>query len=76
MNEILPFTMTWTDLGSIITLSDVSQRQMPYNFIHISNLRNKLTEGKKETKNTLDYREQMVNREEVGGDMRKICEGN
>ena len=30
-NKILPFAMTWVDLGGVM-LSEVSQRQMPHDF--------------------------------------------
>ena len=50
-NEILPFAMTWIELESII-FSQISQsdRQIPYDFTHMWNLRNKINE-QKEKKN-------------------------
>ena len=45
-NEILPFAMTWIELGSIM-LSKISQkRQIPYDFTHMWNLRKKRDEHK------------------------------
>ena len=54
-----------------IMLSEISQseKQKPYDFTHMWNLRNRTNEqrGKKETNHkTLNYREQMVTRREVG----------
>ena len=45
-NEVLPFTMTWMELENIM-LSEVSlvrERQIPYNFTNMWNLRNKTDE--------------------------------
>ena len=39
-NEILLFAITWMDLESIM-LNEIRQRQMPYDFTHMWNLRNK-----------------------------------
>ena len=46
-----PLQTTWIDLESIM-LSEISQlreTQMPYDFIHMWNLRNKTNKGGKET---------------------------
>ena len=43
MNEILLFAVMWMELENIL-LSKISQRQMPYDFIHTWNLRNKTDE--------------------------------
>ena len=39
-NEILPFATTWMELDNIM-LSEVRERQIPYDFTHMWNLRNK-----------------------------------
>ena len=39
--EIMPFTATWMDL-EIIILSEISQRQISYDIIHMWNLKNEL----------------------------------
>ena len=49
-NEILPFPTTWMYLESIM-LNEISERQIPYNFTHVWNLRNKPT---KETNQKTD----------------------
>ena len=38
MNEIMPFTTTWMDL-EIVILSEVSQRQIPYDITYRRNLK-------------------------------------
>ena len=40
-NEILPFAMTRMELESI-TLSEIRERQIPYDFTYVWNLRNKI----------------------------------
>ena len=63
-NEILPFAMTWIELESIMLneISWVRKRQMPYDFTHMWNCRNKTNkqrERERETrKQILNYREQ------------------
>ena len=51
-NEILPFEMMWRELENIM-LSKMRQRQTPYDFTHMWNLRNKTNEhgGKKREAN-------------------------
>lgn len=50
---------------------------MPYYFIHMCNLKNKTKEEtNRKTKWTLKYREQMVNRGEVGRGIGEINEGD
>ena len=49
-NEILPFATTWMEPEGII-LSEISQRQIPYSFTYMWNLRNKTNE---QTKNPTD----------------------
>ena len=44
-NEILPFATTWMKLEGI-TLSEMSQRQISYDFTHMRNLRYKTDEHK------------------------------
>ena len=39
-NEILPFSITWMELEGIM-LSEISQRKISYDFVHMWNLRNK-----------------------------------
>ena len=62
--------MTWMELESII-LSEVTQeRQMPYNFTQIWNLRNKeRSKGRKRQikKQTHNYREQTDSYQNGGG---------
>ena len=41
--EVLPFATIWMDLEGII-LTNNSVRQIPYNFTHMWNLRNKTNE--------------------------------
>ena len=64
-NEILSFAMGWMELESIM-LSEISQRQIPYDFTHMWNLRNdkKTSKGDKKRerqtkKQTLNYRAQI-----------------
>ena len=38
-NEIMPFVATWMDL-EIIILSEVSQRQIPYDITYMWNVKN------------------------------------
>ena len=44
-NEILPFATTWMQLEGIM-LSEIRERQISYNFIHMRNLRYKTDERK------------------------------
>ena len=43
-NEILPFAMTWMELQCIMLSEIVNQRQIPYDFTNMWNLRNKTDE--------------------------------
>ena len=59
-NEILPFATTWMDLESVM-LSEISQRQMPYDFTYMWNLETKQNEQRKKThkqKHRLKHKEQ------------------
>ena len=51
-NEILPFTTMWMELERM----SVRERQIPYSFMHIWNLRNKQINivGKRETNQKAD----------------------
>ena len=44
-NEILPLATTWMDVKSII-LSEISQRQIPYDFTYVWNPKNKTNKQK------------------------------
>ena len=44
-NELLPFANTWMELEGIM-LSEISQKQIPYDFTHMWNLRYKTDEHK------------------------------
>ena len=46
-NEILPFATTWMDPEGII-LSEISQEEIPHDFTHMWNLRNKRAKEKRE----------------------------
>ena len=46
-NEILPFAMAWMELESIMISKPVRERQIPYDFTHMWNLRNKTSKEKK-----------------------------
>ena len=45
-NEILAFAMMWMELGYIM-LSEIRERQIPYDLIHTRNLRKKTDERKR-----------------------------
>ena len=45
-NEILPFATTWMELESIMLSQSVRQGQIPYDFTHMWNVRNKIDEHK------------------------------
>ena len=67
----MPFSTTWADLGGL-TLSEVSQlvtqKEIPYGFTHMWNLRNKRTKKKRETKKqTLKHGEQTSGYQKGGG---------
>ena len=57
-NEILPFAMMWMELEYILLseISQIQERQMPYDSTHMWNLRNKTDErwggGEKEERET------------------------
>ena len=89
-NEILPFTTTWMQLESIM-LSDnnsvrerqVRERQIPYDFTHMWNLRNKTNEQRKKRERdkprngllTIENKP-MVTRGDVGEGMGEIGDGD
>jgi len=52
-NEILPFATTWMELESIMLseINQVREGQMPYDFTHMWNLRNKTNEKKEKAIN-------------------------
>ena len=56
-NEILPFATMWMELECIM-LSKISQRKIPYDFIHMWNLRNRTDEhmGRGEGKKGGDHK--------------------
>ena len=58
-NYILPFARTWMELEGIM-LREINQRQIPYDFTHMWNLRNETNDhrGEKERgkpRNSLKY---------------------
>ena len=59
------------DLEGIILSKEVGEKQIPYDFTHMQNLRNKTKQQRKKErqikKQTLNYREQRVTRGEGGG---------
>ena len=80
-NEILPFATTWMYLEGINAKwnESVRERQTPYDFTYMCNLRNKTNEQrKKETKKIgFNYREQCGgSRGKVSGGMGEIGEGD
>ena len=83
-NEILPFATTWLDPEDIM-LSEISQseRQIPYDFTHVWNLRKKPKKKtdktrQNKTKNSLLITENklMVTRRGMCRGMGKIGEGD
>ena len=56
-NEIMPFAATWIDL-KIITLSEVRQRQIPYDIFYMWNLKYDINELIYKTKTDSQTEEQ------------------
>ena len=74
-NEILPLAKARMELENIM-LSERSQSgNVPYDFIHMWNLRNKIKKKKRQTKKNgllTTKNNQMVTRREMGGGMGEI----
>ena len=80
--EIMPLAMTWMELGSIMPSKIVRERQTPYDFTHVWNLRNQINEQKEKERDkprnillTIENK-LMVTRGEVGGQMGEIGDGD
>ena len=73
-NEILQFASTWMDLENIIPSEIVRERQIPHDFTHMWNLRNKTKKRQKNRPLTIQNK-LMVVRGEVER-MDEIGDGN
>ena len=53
-NKILPFMTTWMNLESIMLIEKSDrERQIPYDFTYMRNLKNKINEQIKQSRNRL-----------------------
>ena len=77
-NEILPFAMTWTELEREIRQSE---RQIPYNFTHMWNFKNKYEKEEKRRGKSINQiltieNKLMVTRGEMDWRMGSIGDGD